>query len=324
MKSAALLLMLIASALSAGQQANSQYTVEVDVNLVVLNVTVTNSNGIPVSGLTAKDFDIYEDGVRQQIKNFSREDVTGTVGLVIDNSSSMASKRMEVIDAARAFAQAINPHDDMFIVNFNEHVWFGLPHNAQFSQRIEDVETALSGTIADGQTALYDAVYAGLEHLQLSDREKKVLVVISDGGDNASTHKLSDVNMIVSQPRATIYTINLYDENDRDNNPGVLKNLAAISGGQFFRPSTVSEVVPVLHSIALDLGSQYTITYRSSNPKRDRKFRSIKVRVHRSTGERWTVRTRKGYYGSIDHKKQTPGTVSYELEVGKHASGTPQ
>ena len=323
MKFTALLLMLVASVLSEGQRANSQYTVEVDVNLVVLNVTVTNSKGIPVSGLTAKDFDIYEDGVQQEIKNFSREDVTGTVGLVIDNSSSMSSKRMDVVDAARAFAQAINAHDDMFIVNFNEHVWFGLPNNAPFSQRFEEIETALSGTIADGKTALYDAVYAGLEHLQLSDREKKVLVVISDGGDNASTHNFSDVNMMVSHPQATIYTVNLYDPNNRDNNPGVLKNLASISGGQFFRPSTVSEVVPVLHSIALDLGSQYTITYRSSNAKQDRKFRSIKVRVHKASGEKWTVRTRKGYYAAADHERQgtPPGD---NLEADKHASGTRQ
>ena len=304
MKFPTFFLMLAVTLSSVGQQANSPYTVEVDVNLVVLNVTVTKPNGIPVSGLTAKDFDILEDGVPQKIKDFSREDVTGTVGLVIDNSSSMRSKRQDIVNAALAFARSINPHDDMFIVNFNERVWFGLPGNTPFTQRLEEVETALSSTIADGQTALYDAVCAGLERLQQSEHEKKVLIVISDGGDNASKRTLSDVNRMVSQPQATIYTIDLYDENDHDHNPGVLKRLASVSGGEFFQPSTIDQIVPTLHSIALDLGSQYTITYKSSNTKRERRFRSVRVRVHTPEGKKWTVRTRTGYYASANGREQ--------------------
>jgi Ca-activated chloride channel family protein len=298
MKFTALILLLVGSLFSAGQETSSPYTVKVDIDLVVLNVTVTNQNGIPVSGLRQEDFEILEDGVAQQIKNFSREDVTSTVGLVIDNSGSMRTKKKDVVEAAMVFARSINPHDDMFLVNFNERVWFGLPNNVLFTQQPEEMETALSAVTADGQTALYDAVCAGLERLRQSVREKKVLIVISDGGDNASKNKLSDVNRLVAEPRALIYTVNLYDASDRDNNPDVLKRLASISGGKFFRPSTVAEIIPTLHSIALDLGSQYTITYKSNNLTHVRRFRSVSVRVRTPEGKKWTIRTRTGYYAS--------------------------
>lgn len=255
-----------------------------------------------MAGLNADSFQVFEDGVQQQIKQFSRDAVPATIGLVIDNSSSMRAKRNDVVDAALIFARSVNPTDELFIVNFNEQVWFGLPNGELFTHNLQQLETALSTTTADGQTALYDAVCSALERLHQTEREKKVLIVISDGGDNASKHKLADVVAMVGQPEATIYTVNLYDENDRDNNPAVLKRLASISGGEFFRPSSIAEIVPTLQSIAHDMGSQYTITYKSNNPKQDNRFRTIKVKAHTSA-HKLIVRTRTGYYAASEDGK---------------------
>lgn len=304
MRIVALFLLSAATVVLQAQEVSQPYTIKVDVGLVALNVKVTDSKHVPVAGLNAENFVILEDGASQSIKHFSRDDVSGTIGLVIDNSSSMRSKRNDVVDAALVFARSVNPSDELFIVNFNEHVWFGLPPGMLFTHRHEQLEAALSTTMANGMTALYDAVCAGLERLQQSEREKKILIVISDGGDNASKHQLSDVIAMVGQPEATIYTLDLYDENDRDNNPSLLKRLASISGGQFFRPTAMKEIIPTLQSIAHEMGSQYTVTYKSSNPRQDGKFRSVRVLARTSEGRNLIVRTRKGYYANGNHRAE--------------------
>src|SRR5205807_7501767 len=130
------------------------------------------------------------------------------------NSGSMARKRAEVIAAALAFARSSNPQDQMFVVNFNEHVRFGLPANAPFTGQAPQLEVALSGMITNGQTALYDAVAAALEHLKKGDRDKKILIVISDGGDNASKHTLAQIMSMAQHSDAIIYTIGLFEEEE--------------------------------------------------------------------------------------------------------------
>ena len=168
------------------------YTIDVSVDMVVLHATVQNSRGVLVSGIGQDDFEVYEDGVLQQIKYFSQEDIPVTVGLVVDNSGSMRPKRREVITAALAFARSRNADDQMFVVSFNEHVSFGLPPDTAFTDKMATYIG--SGTVqiaAEGMTALYDAVAAALEHLKKGNRDKKVLLVVSDGGDNASKHNLS-------------------------------------------------------------------------------------------------------------------------------------
>ena len=207
-----------------------------------------------VSGLHKEDFQVYENGVLQQIEHFSHEDIPVTVGLVLDNSASMRPKRSEVIAAAMAFARSSNPQDQMFVVNFNEHVSFGLPANTPFTDQTAQLADALSKFHANGETALYDAVAAALDHLKQGNRDKKVLIVISDGGDNASKHNLGQIMAGAGQSDAIIYTIGLFDEDDPDRNPHVLKQLAKDTGGDSFCRSpcgTLSRFVNESHVISV-------------------------------------------------------------------------
>src|SRR6202051_1267445 len=206
------------------------YAIRTSVNLVVLRATVRDRKGSPVAGLGKEDFQVFENKAPQQIESFSHEDVPVTVGLVIDNSGSMRSKRSDVINAALAFARSSNPEDQVFVVNFNEHVSMGLPGNVPFTGNQEQLETALSRNKADGLTALYDGVAVALEQLKKGKWDKKVLIVISDGGDNASRHKLAEIVSMVNQSSAIIYTMGIFDANDDDRNPRVLKRLSRSSG----------------------------------------------------------------------------------------------
>lgn len=232
----------------------------------------------------------------QPIKNFSHEDIPVTVGLVIDNSGSMGPKRTDVIAAALAFARSSNPQDQIFVVNFNERVSFGLPDNTPFTDQVAQLEVALSRIRAQGETALYDALAAALEHLRMGNRDKKVLIIISDGGDNASKHKLTEIVTMVGQPDAIIYTIGIFDEQDPDRNPVMLKRLAKDTGGEAFLPESLRDIAPICEKIAHDIRNQYTISYAPTNRKRDGTYRVIEVRASAPGRGRLSVRTRTGYF----------------------------
>jgi VWFA-related protein len=281
------------SSTPAGQE--DPYKLKVNVDMVVLSATVLNHQGAPISGLVKENFQVYEDGVLQQINNFSHEDIPVTAGLVIDNSGSMRHKRADVIMAALAFANSSNPKDQMFVVNFNEYVSFGLPAGLPFTDKPGQLQLALSSIKADGRTALYDAVAAALAHLQKGNRDKKVLIVVSDGGDNASEHKLDQVMALANQSDAIIYTLGIFDEDDMDKNPGVLKRIAKATGGETFLPKALTEVVPICERIARDIRSQYTIVYVPTNRSQDAKYRSIQVKASGSGQGNLSVRTRAGY-----------------------------
>lgn len=277
------------------------YTIRVNVDQVVLHATAQDSKGVLVSGLDKDDFRIYEDGVLQQVKYFSHEDIPVTVGLVVDNSGSMKSRRSDVIAAALAFARSSNPQDQMFVVNFNEKVSFGLPDQLPFTDQVVQLKAALSRSVADGETALYDAIAVALEHLKQGNRDKKVLIIISDGGDNASKHNLTQVRAMAGQPDAIIYTIGIFDDNDGDQNPGVLKRLAKDTGGEAFLPKSLEEILPICKRIARDIRNQYTIAYVPNNRKRDGTYRSIQVKADAPGRGRMLVRTRAGYYAPMEH-----------------------
>jgi VWFA-related protein len=278
---------------------DDQYTISVSVGMVVLNATVRNRNGVLVSGLSKGDFQVYEDGILQQVELFSHDDIPVTVGLVVDNSGSMRPKRPEVISAALAFARSRNAEDQMFVVIFNENVSFGLPDDAPFTDKETQLVAALSRITAEGQTALYDAVAAALEHLKKGDRDKKVLIVISDGGDNASKLRLEQIMTMARQSDAIIYTIGVFDENDPDRNPGVLKQLAHATGGEAFLPSTIGEISPICKGIARDIRNQYSLTYLPMNKKQDGTYRVITVNAKARNRGRLSVRTRAGYYAPL-------------------------
>lgn len=299
------------------------YTISLDVSQVLLDVTVQDRDGGFVSGLDESNFQVYEDGRPQAIESFRYGDVPVTVGLVVDNSGSMRRKRPQVVIAALSFVQGSYPRDETFVVNFNEKASFGLHSGERFTNNITQLRNALIQTACAGQTALYDALAVGLKHLKYGHHEKKVLLVISDGGDNASQHDLRGVLTMTQQANATVYTVGLYDPEDKDQNPKVLKRLAKVSGGECFLPSSTSEVTSICQRIAKDIRNQYTISYNPTNTNWDGRYRNVKVTVRAPRHNKLIVRTREGYFAPssaiISSQQESPRSP----EANPSEEGTP-
>jgi Ca-activated chloride channel family protein len=286
---------VVLCAASQIEPAPASFRIAVDVDLVVLPIAVHDRQGHYVKELREQDFEVYEDRLPQQIKLFRHEDIPVIAGLLIDHSGSMRPKLAEVTAGARTFVQFSNPQDQMFVVNFNETVSLGLPGNVPFSVDANELQRAIWRAPAGGQTALYDAIIEALQRLQTGSRDKKVLIVISDGADNAGTHRLAQVLEMAEQSSAIIYTVGLFDPDDNDANPKVLNHLAKATGGEAFFPGKLSDVVDICEGIAHDIRNQYTIGYVASNPARSGEYRSVRV-VARAPGQgRLVVRTRAGY-----------------------------
>ena len=252
-----------------------------------------------VSGLTQDNFKVYENGKPQQITQFANADIPVTVGILVDESGSMRPKRAEVIAAALEFIKASNPQDEVFVINFNEKARHGLPDTVLFSDNINQLRAALWQGIPEGRTALYDAIEMALHQTDMGRRDKKTLLVISDGGDNISMHKLPDVMHDVLESIVTIYTIGIFDEDDPEANPSVLKQLSQVSGGGSYFPKTLDEVVPICRQIAKDVRTRYTIGYipEMNNGKPERQ---IKVVATSPAGQKLNVRTRTRYLFTPD------------------------
>jgi Ca-activated chloride channel family protein len=310
------ILLLIFLAGYAGHQApparpddhSGSYRIAVDVALVVLHATVSDWRGGLVSNLGEQDFEVYEDGVRQPIRLFRNEDIPVTVGLVVDHSTTMRRKIAEVAAATRTFVRSSNPEDEMFVVNFNENVSLGLPGAIRFTASTVKLENAITAATSGGQTALYDAIAKGLEELQAGSRDKKVLIVVSDGGDNASARSLAQVMHLAQKSSAIIYTVGVFDKEDPDRNPGVLKRLAQATGGEAFLPGQLSEVVVICERIARDIRHQYTIGYVPSDPTRDGAYRAIRVLARAKGHDDLSVRTRTGYIAGGEPRPEEKGT----------------
>ena len=279
--------------LTAG--AAQEFTLKVTSDLVLLDVSVKNSKGGYVGGLLRESFQVYEGGKLQTITHFSHDDVPVTVGLVIDTSGSMSAKYNQVVTAALVFIAASNPNDEMFVVNFNDSVTQGLPPTLPFTDDINKLRAALSMGKPEGRTALYDAIVLALNHLEKGKRDKKTLVLVSDGGDNHSSHTLDDVKRIVEQSRATIYTIGLLDEDDKDQNPGVLRQLSGISGGETYLPQETSEVLGICRQVAGDIRARYTVGYVPPKSDAHGTLRKIKVAASQPDGHKLIVHARTSY-----------------------------
>ena len=300
-------------ALSRASQSDNHrdsYSIKVVAREVVLHATVTDHRGNFVFGLAPDNFRVYEDGVIQTIMYFTHEDIPVTVGLVVDNSGSMQTKRNEVTAGAEALVRSSNPHDEMFVVNFNENVSFGLPANLPFTDNIDQLQAALSRGVPSGETALNDAIAAALAHLKGGSRDKKVLIVISDGGDNASKNTDAAVRAAAAHADVVIYAIGIFDEQDGDQNPRALKQLAKGSGGEAFFPKQVKEVLPICEQIAREIRSQYTIAYVPADDALNGTYRTVAVKASAKGHGRLSVRTRAGYFAQFSEAtspKAAPG-----------------
>jgi Ca-activated chloride channel homolog len=268
-----------------------------DVNVIVLHATVQDRDGGFVSGLDQSAFKISEDGVPQQITIFSSEDVPVAVGLVMDNSGSMTRRRADVITGALTFIKERKPDDEIFVVNFNNTAELALPDDRPFSADAVELRTALMKGEVGGQTALYDGIALALNHLDKAKLRKKVLLIVSDGGDNRSKKKLEDVVKMADRAGVLMYTIGLFDEHSEDRNPGVLRRLARQTGGLAYMPKDLKEVSSICSQIARDIRNQYTVGYSSSKASADTAFHQVKLTAVDTSGRQLQVRSRTGFYG---------------------------
>ena len=288
------------------EKKGREYTINVDVNLVVLHATVLDKRGRMVNDLKSDDFRVYEDGALQQLSVFSHADIPVTMGIVIDDSGSMREKREAVNAAALAFVKTSNPQDQVFVVNFNDVYYLDTP--GDFASNIEDLKSALDKIDSRGGTALYDAVYASLDHVKLGNRDKKTLLVITDGEDNASRYTFEELLRYAQKSNAVIYTIGLLGSEE----PGglfkihggsarraakILEKIAEATGGQAYFPRSLEEVQSTCEQIAHDIRNQYTLAYYPTNGKKDGTFRNVRVDAFSSSNHaKLAVRTRPGYY----------------------------
>jgi len=276
--------------------------------LVVLHVAVRDRKGGYVGGLGQEAFRVSEDKRPQAISFFNSQDAPVTVGLLIDSSGSMQPNRDLLIAASMAFSKAMNPQDEFFVLGFNEQIHTPLPPNKPFTHHEPTLRVALVQAIkARGQTALYSAVNAGLDYVQNGGYERQVLIVVSDGGDNASHTTRAQVITTAQASNAVIYTIALIDPMDSDADPGFLSQLSEATGGVAFRPKNAGEIEEVLQRVARDIRNMYTIGYvpsETADVRRDRKnkdaLRRVAVDVRLPTGQKLAVRTRRAYLAGAD------------------------
>jgi len=272
-----------------------------ETRLVVCHTTVVDKDGKLVTDLPESAFKIYENGAQQAIKVFRREDIPVSIGLVIDNSGSMRDKRTHVEAAALALVKDSNPDDEVFVVNFNDEAFLDTPPGKNFTSDIKEMEDSLKRIDAHGSTVLFDALRMSIDHVKEKGRkDKRVLVVVTDGNDNASIITLENLVRAAQQADVLIYCVGILgDEEPREATRAkrALNALAGATGGEAFFPSDLSEVDCIAHQVARDVRNQYTLEYTPTNTAMDGTFRQIRIAVNRPD---LTVRTRNGYYASDD------------------------
>ncbi|MEO8597441.1 MAG: VWA domain-containing protein [Candidatus Solibacter sp.] len=282
--------------------AQQQPVFRTDTREVVCHTTVVDKSGHLVTTLGREAFTVYENGVVQPIKVFKREDVPVSLGLIIDNSGSMRDKRAKVEAAALALIKDSNPQDEVFIVNFNDEAFLDNPHGKSFTSDIKEMEEALTRIDSRGGTAMRDAVRMSIDHLkEKAHKDKKVLVVVTDGNDNASMVSLENLVKAGQQSEVMIYAVGLLGEEERreaQRAQRALKALANATGGDVFFPKDAGEVEKIAHQVARDIRNQYTIAYSPTNMAMDGTFRQIKITA-KAPGNP-TVRSRSGYYATPD------------------------
>lgn len=279
--------------------AKGRYTLTQNVDEVVLNVSVFDRNHNLIDNLTKNDFKVLEDGVPQAIAAFEHQDLPVSMGILVDNSGSMRDKRAAVNEAAVDLVKASNPDDQAFVVNFSDEAYL----DQDFTSSIAKLRDGLTHIDSRGGTALYDAVVASADHLQKNaKRPKQVLLVITDGEDNASSLDLQDtIRKVQSLEGPVVYSIGLLfgsesDPRDAHRAKRALQLMSDETGGLAFFPKSLAQVDTIAAEVAQDIRRQYTIGYHSTKPISEPGFRSVKVEVEAKGYGHLDVRTRSGYY----------------------------
>jgi Ca-activated chloride channel homolog len=283
-----------------------QITISVRTELVAVPVSVTDARGHHVSGLTRENFRVLEDGRPQPIAVFHHGEAAVSMGLIVDRSQSMRAKSPALAAAVSALLRSSRPDDELFGVAFNDRVSFALPAGQSFTGDASALEAALMGIGAEGRTALYDGVAEGLEHLQLGRAGKHALVVVSDGGDNASVQTYARILELARRSDAVVYAVGLLGTSagEEEENSGLLRQLCRDTGGIAYFPRTSDEIKAMATEVARDLREQYTLGFVPTERADRRAFRAIDVKVTVAGHGRLRVRTRAGYFASADTGRQ--------------------
>lgn len=280
----------------AEKNSSGQFVFKSDVQEVTLHATVVDDRQRPVTTLDRSAFQVFEDGQAQRITSFRREDIPVALGIVIDNSGSMRDKRPSVNAAALNLVRSSNPQDQVFVVNFNNEYYL----DQDYTGNVSLLRDALERIESRGGTALYDAVVATSDHLMKSAKlQKKIILVVTDGEDNASRDTLEQaVRAIAIDGGPTVYTIGLLGHEKEKKARRALRVLAEQTGGVSFFPGGVDEVEAISQQIAHDIRNQYTIGYKPSTPKMEGGYRQVRVDAVANGYRRLSVRTRSGYYAN--------------------------
>ena len=279
----------------------SDQVLKVDVDLVLATVTVTDRNGRFVTGLEKENFKLSEDKVPQELTYFSSEDVPLSVGIILDVSGSMKDKLKTAVEAAMTFMKGGSPDDEYFLVEFSDRP----TETADFTNDVTKIQNHFLFSRAKGRTALYDAVYMGLNKLQTGNNPKRALLLITDGEDNRSRYTFSNVRDFVKEKDVQMYAIGItsgWGDSSSEQGRALLRDLAAISGGNSFFPSSVYSLENICRTIATELKYQYVLGYHSTNPSKNGEWRKIRVTAE-YPNNKLTVRSKQGYYGPTQ-----PGT----------------
>jgi Ca-activated chloride channel homolog len=272
-----------------------------DVDLVLVNVTVTDPMNRLVTGLEKENFQLFEGTQAQEIKHFSSEDTPISLGVIFDLSGSMKAKIDKARDAVIEFFKTANPQDEFFLITFADkpEILSG------FTRSVEDIQGRLVYTIPEGRTALLDAIYLGMDKMRQAQNSRKALLVISDGGDNRSRYTQGELKSVVKEADVQIYSIGIFDPNATDAEeimgPAVLSDISDITGGRLFRIDDVNDLADTATKIGIELRNQYMIGYRPTNPIKDGNWRKIKVKLAPPKGlPPLHVYAKAGYYAPTD------------------------
>lgn len=273
----------------------------VDVELALINVTVTDPMGRMVTGLTKDHFRILEDKVEQEITQFGAEDTPLSMAIVFDASGSMGSKMSKAREAVAQFFKTANPDDEFFLVKFNNRPAL----MTDFTQSLEEIQNQLMFTESKGRTALLDAIYLALNKMKEAKNQQKALLIISDGGDNSSRYTEREVKRLVRESDVQIYAIGIYEPfgsrgrtAEELAGPGLLSDIAEQTGGRQFPVENINELPDIAEKIGIELRNQYVIGYVPQNEQRDGKWRRVRVEVKKIRGmPKLRPYFRDGYYG---------------------------
>lgn len=274
--------------------------IRVDVDLVLVNVTVTDPYNRLVTGLEMENFRVFEDKTEQEVVHFSSEDVPISIGVIFDMSGSMSNKVDKARLAALQFLRTANPQDEFFLVTFNSRAEL----NTRFTSSIEDLQSRLMYTAATGRTALLDGIYLGLSQMKGARNAKRALLIISDGADNHSRYNERDVRNFVREADVQLYAIGIYEPLGYRNRtpeelagPALLAELTELTGGRAFTVENLNDLPDIASKISMELRNQYVLGYRPSNREADGKWRRIRVRLRPPKGlPPLNVYSKSGYY----------------------------